>query len=73
MSKRNIVHVEIPAADQTAAGTFYQQLFGWKITPIPEMNYIMWESSDAASCGNQAMLSPAADSPAFRKNSQRGK
>lgn len=51
MSKRNIVHVEIPAADQTAAGTFYQQLFGWKITPIPEMNYTMWESSDAVSSG----------------------
>ncbi|HNS62447.1 MAG TPA: VOC family protein [Anaerolineales bacterium] len=51
MSKRNIVHVEISAADQTTAGTFYRELFGWKITSIPEMNYTMWESSDAVSSG----------------------
>lgn len=51
MSKRNIIHVEIPAADQAAAGKFYQELFGWKMTAIPEMNYTMWESTDAASSG----------------------
>ena len=44
MSKRNIVHVEIPAANVDAAGKFYQDLFGWKIQPMPEMNYTMWES-----------------------------
>ncbi|MCC6569175.1 MAG: VOC family protein [Anaerolineales bacterium] len=51
MSKRNIVHVEIPAADQAAAGKFYQGLFGWKIMPMPDMNYTMWESNDAVSSG----------------------
>ena len=44
MSKRNIVHIEIPAANVDAAGKFYQELLGWKIQPMPEMNYTMWES-----------------------------
>jgi predicted enzyme related to lactoylglutathione lyase len=43
MTKRNIVHIEIPAADLEKAGKFYQDLFGWKIQPIPEMNYALWE------------------------------
>ena len=51
MSKRNIVHVEIPAADVNAAGKFYQELLGWKIQPMPEMNYVMWESEGGESGG----------------------
>ncbi len=43
MTKHNIVHIEIPARSLEAAGKFYQDLFGWKITPIPEMNYSTWE------------------------------
>lgn len=48
MSKRNVVHVEIPAADQAAAAKFYQELFGWKITAMPEMNYTMWDTQDGS-------------------------
>lgn len=51
MSKRNIVHVEIPAADVNSAGKFYQELFGWKIQPIPDMNYTMWEDGSGAGGG----------------------
>jgi len=51
MSKRNIVHVEIPAANVEGAGKFYQDLFGWKIMPMPEMNYIMWEAGDGDEYG----------------------
>jgi len=51
MSKRNVVHVEIPAANQEATGKFYQELFGWKITAMPEMNYTMWEAGDASGGG----------------------
>ena len=51
MSKRNIVHVEIPAADQAAASKFYGELFGWKITAMPEMNYTMWEAADGSGGG----------------------
>ena len=43
MSKRNVVHVEIPAANVEAASKFYEALFGWKMQNIPEMNYTMWE------------------------------
>lgn len=42
MSKRNVVHVEIPAKEVGAASKFYQDLFGWKMESIPEMNYTMW-------------------------------
>jgi uncharacterized protein len=43
MTKRNIVHVEIPTANAEQSGDFYNQLFGWKITPVPDMNYTLWE------------------------------
>jgi len=43
MSKRNIVHIEIPAADTTKAAQFYQALFGWKTTRDEAMDYILWE------------------------------
>jgi len=51
MSKRNVVHVEIPAANVEAAGKFYESLFGWKIQPIPEMNYTMWEDGSGSGGG----------------------
>lgn len=62
MSKRNIVHVEIPAASVEAAGQFYQELFGWKLQPMPEMNYTMWEAEGSDSSGGFPLAS--ADSPA---------
>ena len=46
MSKRNVVHVEIPAAHVEAAGKFYQELFGWKMQHVPEFDYTMWEDGN---------------------------
>jgi uncharacterized protein len=43
MSKHNIVHVEIPTINPEQSGKFYQGLFGWKITPVPETNYTLFE------------------------------
>ena len=43
MTKRNVVHIEIPAADPIRAGQFYEQLFGWKVQTDTAMNYTMWE------------------------------
>ena len=43
VSKRNVVHVEIPAADVPAASKFYQHLFGWKMEHAAEFDYTMWE------------------------------
>ena len=51
MTKRNIVHIEIPAIDVNKAGTFYQDLFGWKIETDTKMNYTMWEPLEAPGGG----------------------
>lgn len=39
MSQHPIVHVEFSAKDREAAGRFYEELFGWKVEQMPEMNY----------------------------------
>ena len=51
MTKRNIVHIEIPSANLEASGKFYEALFGWKITPMPEMNYTLWEPTEGPGGG----------------------
>lgn len=51
MSKRNVVHVEIPAMDVESAGRFYQELFGWKIQHVPEFDYTMWEDGSGLGGG----------------------
>jgi len=51
MSKRNVVHVEIPAANVEAAGKFYQELLGWKIQHDAKLNYSMWEAGDGSGGG----------------------
>jgi uncharacterized protein len=62
MSKRNIVHVEIPATNVEGAGKFYEALFGWKIQHMPEMNYTMWEAGDGDEYGGFPEVS--AENPA---------
>ena len=59
MSKRNVVHVEIPAANVEAAGTFYQELFNWKLQHVSEMNYTMWEAGDGSGGGFPAVSEEA--------------
>jgi predicted enzyme related to lactoylglutathione lyase len=51
MTKRNIVHIEIPAADQAKSARFYQSLFGWKTTRDEKMNYTMWDPSEGPGGG----------------------
>ena len=43
MSKRNVVHIEIPAGSTQSAAQFYEALFGWKMQHVPEFDYTMWE------------------------------
>jgi predicted enzyme related to lactoylglutathione lyase len=62
MSKRNIVHVEIPAANVAAAGKFYQELFGWKLQHDATMNYTMWEAGNGDEYGGFPQVS--AENPA---------
>jgi len=49
MSKRNVVHVEIPASSVGDSAKFYEALFGWKMQHVPEFNYTMW--ADGAGFG----------------------
>jgi predicted enzyme related to lactoylglutathione lyase len=51
MTKRNIVHIEISTRNAEETRKFYQKLFGWKITPIPEMNYTTWEADEGPGGG----------------------
>ncbi len=51
MSKHNIVHIEIPTLNADESGNFYSQLFGWKITSVPEMNYTLFEPEEGPGGG----------------------
>jgi hypothetical protein len=51
MSQHPIVHIEFSANDGETAGKFYSELFGWKITYDPALNYTMFESSEGAGGG----------------------
>jgi predicted enzyme related to lactoylglutathione lyase len=51
MTKRNIVHIEIPTKDSKASAEFYQKLFGWHIETVEEMNYTMWDPHEGPGGG----------------------
>ena len=59
VTKRNVVHVEIPAADVEAAGNFYRDLFDWKLQHDPELNYTQWEAGDGTGGGFPAVSDEA--------------
>ncbi len=48
MTKRSIVHIEIPAADQRAAARFYQDLFGFETQSVPDMDYTTFMTGNVA-------------------------
>ena len=39
-----VVHFEIPFDDKARAMTFYGEVFGWKLTDMPDMDYVMAET-----------------------------
>lgn len=49
MSKRNVVHIEIPVADSKVSAKFYESVFGWKMQHMEEFDYTMW--SDGGESG----------------------
>jgi predicted enzyme related to lactoylglutathione lyase len=51
MSKRNIVHIEIPVQNGQADAKFYESLFGWKITHDEAMDYTMFEPAQGPGGG----------------------
>jgi predicted enzyme related to lactoylglutathione lyase len=46
MSKHPIVHIEFSANDREAAAQFYNEIFGWEIQHMPEMNYSSFMCDD---------------------------
>ncbi len=36
-----VVHFELPADDVGRARTFYSETFGWRMNPLPAMNYTL--------------------------------
>jgi uncharacterized protein len=53
-----VVHFEIPFDNKTRAMKFYSETFGWKLTDMPQMNYVMAESTAIDS--NQMPKEPGA-------------
>jgi len=51
MTKRNIVHIEIPTNNSKESADFYQKLFGWHIEHFEEMNYTMWDPHEGPGGG----------------------
>ena len=41
-----VVHFEIPFDDKQRAMNFYTSAFGWQLTDMPDMNYVMARSVD---------------------------
>jgi predicted enzyme related to lactoylglutathione lyase len=44
MTKRNIVHIEIPTNDSKTSAEFYEKLFGWGIMRDEQMDYTMFNA-----------------------------
>jgi predicted enzyme related to lactoylglutathione lyase len=40
----DICHVELPVKDRTRAKAFYGEVFGWKFTDVPGMDYTLFET-----------------------------
>ena len=41
-----VVHFEVPADDLNRAQEFYKKVFGWEMTPAPEMEYLMVKTGE---------------------------
>jgi predicted enzyme related to lactoylglutathione lyase len=55
-----IVHIEIPAANASAAGKFYSDVFGWKIEADQMYNYVQFQSEGGPGGG---FVEPAEGTP----------
>ena len=51
MTKRNIVHIEIPTKNGKESGEFFEKLFGWHIERDEQMDYTMWDPHEGPGGG----------------------
>src|SRR2546430_15662140 len=58
MTKRNIVHIEIPTTDRKVSAEFYHKLFGWEITSNDDMNYTMFDPHEGLGGGFTDQMKP---------------
>ena len=49
MAHHSISHIEIPATNPGALGTFYHDVFGWKIETNSEHNYVTFQTEQSGS------------------------
>jgi len=42
-----VVHFEIPADDLSRAKKFYSAVFGWKVSEVPEMEYVLLGTTES--------------------------
>jgi len=47
-----VVHFEIPADDIERAQAFYREAFGWRVTPMPDMNYTIVSTTETDDNGS---------------------
>ncbi|MCI0699041.1 VOC family protein [candidate division KSB1 bacterium] len=40
----HFIHIEIPCSDFDKAQKFYEGVFGWKTSYVPEMDYMLFET-----------------------------
>jgi len=58
MSEHPFVHIEFSSIDREADGNFYSELFGWKVTQDPHLNYATFEPQTGVGGG----LNPVTES-----------
>jgi uncharacterized protein len=46
-----VVHFEIPADDVERAQAFYREAFGWRLQPMPEMQYTLASTTETDETG----------------------
>ena len=46
-----VVHFEVPYDDHERASAFYAQTFGWELTPMPDLGYVLVTTGPTAPQG----------------------
>ena len=59
---RRVVHRELMSKDPAKVSAFYENIFGWKIRHIPEMNYRMVETGGQGGI-NGGIVKPECEGP----------
>lgn len=51
MTNHTIVHVELSAKDRKALAKFYQDVFGWEVEHVDQLNYTTFKAGDGVGGG----------------------